>query len=69
MTRPKKGEVMTIRIKDATTYSDGKVHLDIALASSDEKPTDGVATGSVCMEADTGKRYLFDETSGTWSEA
>lgn len=60
---------MTIRIKESTTYQDGKQYLDIACASTDTKPTDGVATGSVCMEADTGKRYIYDEASETWSEA
>ena len=58
---------MTIRIKDSTTYQDGKQNVDIALASTDTKPTD-VATGSTCVETDTGKHYVFDEDSGDWTE-
>ena len=58
---------MTIRIKDSTTYADGKQNVYIALPSTDTKPTD-VATGSTCVEVDTGKHYVFDEDSGEWTE-
>lgn len=58
---------MTIRIKDSTTYEDGKQNVDVALASTDTKPTD-VATGSTLVETDTGKSYVFDEDSAKWTE-
>lgn len=58
---------MTIRIKDSTTYEDGKQNVDVALASTDTKPTD-VATGSTMVETDTGKSYVFDEDSAKWTE-
>ena len=32
----------------------------------DTKPTDGVRNGSVFVEMDTGKIYLFDEQNGEW---
>lgn len=34
----------------------------------DTKPTDGVRNGSVFVEMDTGKIYLFDEQNGEWIE-
>ena len=36
--------------------------------STDTKPTDGVRNGSVFIEIDTGKRYLFDEENKEWNE-
>lgn len=36
--------------------------------SGDSKPTTGLATGSSFVEVDTGKAYLFNETSSTWVE-
>lgn len=57
-----------IRYKESTTYEDGKVHAELSLASTDAKPTDGIATGSVCVEANTGKTFLYDESTQTWNE-
>jgi hypothetical protein len=36
--------------------------------SSDSKPTTGIVTGSVFVEVDTGKRYLFNEDATAWEE-
>jgi hypothetical protein len=36
--------------------------------SSDTKKTAGVTNGSVFLEMDTKKMYLFDETNATWRE-
>lgn len=35
--------------------------------SGDDKPLD-VPNGSMCMEMDTSKVYLYDEESQTWHE-
>ena len=35
--------------------------------SSDDKPTEGLVTGSRFTEVDTGIIFLFDEESGTWT--
>lgn len=59
---------MTIRIKESTTYEDGKQYVELALTSDDTKPTDGIATGSTAMEADTGDTYMYDEDAQTWSK-
>lgn len=46
-----------------------KYYYEFAGLSTDAKPVDNVVTGSLFMEADTGKVYVFDETgAGTWTE-
>lgn len=57
-----------MRSKKVVTYEDGKALAEIALASSEAKPTDGLATGSTIVEVDTGKNYVLDEDSATWTE-
>jgi hypothetical protein len=44
------------------------VYKELSLTSSDEKPTQGIATGSICIEVDTGKVFFFNEATGTWVE-
>ena len=43
---------------------------EIACSSSETKPTEGIAAGSICEETDpftsTVSVYLFDEPSKTW---
>ena len=36
--------------------------------STDAKPTSGIVTGSVFVEVDTGKAYLFNEAASAWVE-
>ena len=36
--------------------------------STDEKPIENIANGSILMEMDTGKLYMFDEENKTWKE-
>jgi len=43
-------------------------YLEMAGNSLDTKPTTGVATGSLFTEADTGKLYIYDETTAQWYE-
>ena len=59
---------MTIRVTDSTTYEDGKQNVEICCSSEDTKPTAGIATGSICLEADTGKFYTFNEDDSSWNE-
>lgn len=47
---------------------DGKQYVEMAGLSTDSKPTDNFITGSLFLEADTGKVYAFDEVSSTWTE-
>lgn len=36
--------------------------------SSDTKPTQNLVNGSTFLEVDTGKIYLFNETTSSWVE-
>lgn len=58
-----------IRILVDVVYEDNKHYIEAAGLSTDSKPTAGIVTGSVFVEVNTGKAYLFDETGdGTWNE-
>ena len=45
-----------------------KVLVDSVCLSTDPKPTDGIANGSMCIEMDTGKIYAFNEAGSAWVE-
>ena len=57
-----------MRVRDAFVYEDGKVFGKFFLNSTDTKPADGIATGAVCVEVDTGKSFVFDEDTGIYTE-
>lgn len=62
-----------VRIVKVSAFFDGEDNalldlVDVACLSTDTKPTAGIATGSVCIEADTGNVFIFDEESGDWVE-
>ena len=57
-----------MRIREVITYEDGKALAEVALASTEAKPTDGLATGSTITEVDTGKTFVLDEDTSTWTE-
>lgn len=46
-------------------------YAEIAGTSKESKPTEGLVSGSMFLEVDTGKRYVFDGISATpaWTEA
>ena len=50
------------------TFTDNKRYIEAAGLSTDSKPTTGIVTGSVFIEVNTGKVFLFDEASGSWQE-
>lgn len=49
-------------------FVDGKKYVEIYGTSSESKPTDGIVTGSVFVEVNTGKVFLFNEDSSSWVE-
>lgn len=57
-----------VRIHTKGDYIDGKCLADVYCLSTDDKPTDGMATGSLSLEVDTGDVYAYDETSETWTK-
>ena len=47
-------------------FVDGRHYVEAAGLSTDQKPTEGLITGSRFIEVNTGNRFLYDETSGAW---
>ena len=45
-----------------------KSYIEAACLSTDDKPTDGIANGSVCLEMNTGKVFVFNEAGNAWVE-
>ena len=41
---------------------------EIYVNSSDSKPTSSLCNGSICIEVDTGKIFLFNEATSGWVE-
>lgn len=48
-------------------YDSGKTYVEGACLSTDSKPTD-VANGSILVEMDSGKIYMFNESATAWVE-
>lgn len=49
-------------------YNEELRYVEISCLHTDTKPTEGIVTGSVAMEVDTGDVYMFDEESSTWKK-
>lgn len=47
-------------------FDDTRNYKEIACLSTDTKPTEGVVSGSIALEVDTGAVSFFEETSGEW---
>lgn len=47
-------------------FEGGKKYAEVAATSGDDRPAEGLVTGSKLKEVDTGIEYLFDEASGEW---
>ena len=41
---------------------------DYVCLSTDTMPTDGIVNGSMCLEMNTGKFYVYNEAGETWVE-
>lgn len=55
-----------IRFYNSEQVDNEKVLVEIACLSTDSKPTDGIAFGSLALELDTKKFYYFDGSA--WAE-
>lgn len=58
--------MFTIIPSKSTYIGDGKSLVQATCKSADEKPTDGIANGSIVLEMDTSTFYAFDEAGGEW---
>ena len=57
-----------IRITKEENFASDKKYIEAFGLSTDTKPTSGIVTGSVFIEVDTGKAFLFNEANSTWVE-
>lgn len=58
-----------VRIIVDRQFTDSLRYIEAAGISTDTKPKGTIVTGSLFLEADTGKVFVYDETgSGTWTE-
>lgn len=53
---------------NTNTIKNGKQLCEIFCLSTDSKPNNLIANGSILCEIDTGKVYFFNETAGSWVE-
>ena len=53
---------------ESVVYCAGKNRITACGLSTDSKPTTGIANGSMFLEMDTKKVYLFDEANATWRQ-
>lgn len=49
-------------------FTPEKNYVELFGLSTDAKPTSDIVTGSVFVEVDTGKAYLFNEAATEWVE-
>lgn len=59
---------MAVRTLVDKVHTNDKCYVEISCLSTDTKPVDGIVTGSICLEVDTGKVYFFDEDGDTGEE-
>lgn len=52
----------------AIYYGQDKVLIEAVCLSTDSKPTTGIANGSICIEMNTGKIFMFNEAGSAWVE-
>lgn len=55
-------------VEDILKDTTGKRFVTIFGTSSESKPTQQICMGSCYIEVDTGKAYLFNETTSAWVE-
>jgi hypothetical protein len=57
------------KIENSRTHEgEAKQTLEFRGLSTDQKPTENVDNGSIYIEIDTGKFYLFDLENEQWNE-
>lgn len=52
----------------AMTTDGALVEIEMRGLSTDEKPTENIVNGTVFIEIDTGKVYMFDAEGTKWKE-
>lgn len=57
-----------IRALVERAFTADKKYVELFGLSTDSKPTTGIVTGSVFVEVNTGKLFLFNEDASAWVE-
>lgn len=57
-----------VSYNEAIAITNEKNLVQAVCLSTDAKPTDGIANGSMMLEMDTGKIYAFNEAASAWVE-
>ena len=57
-----------IRIIVEQAFTPDKNYIEASGLSTDTKPTDGIITGSLFLEVNTGDVYAFDEIGSEWNK-
>lgn len=57
-----------MRVIERKWMESGKDYVEMAGTSTESKPTEGLVTGSLFLEVDTGVVHAFDETTETWNQ-
>ena len=55
-------------VNDADGSLGAKNYMEFACDSSETKPTEMIADGSIALETDTGKMFVFNEKTAAWIE-
>lgn len=55
-------------LNSAKPTTDNKYLVEASCLSTDTKPTDDMANGSLCLEMDTGDFYYFDGDGKDWNK-
>lgn len=58
--------MITMYRKEGATYD--KQEIEYRGLSTDEKPTENVENGTIFIEMDTGKIYMYDLENEEWKE-
>lgn len=53
-----------VRITEAKPFNEDGAVCEVMCLSTDTKPDTGIIGGSMCLETDTGKLYVFSEGTG-----
>ena len=57
-----------IRTIESKLTDTNRAYVELAGLSTDTKPTDGLATGSIFTEVDTGTVFFFNDAADAWVE-
>ena len=60
--------ITMITYNKSTQATDKTVYVEGVCLSSDAKPTSGIANGSMLIEINTGKIFMFNEAGSAWVE-